>query len=65
MLAAKGEITVRDVQRGALRSLSAAEARHILEQLVAAGKLDCRIERPAPERGGHEVKYYFRSLRRL
>jgi hypothetical protein len=62
MLAAKTEITVRDVQRGALRSLSAAEARHALDQLVAAGRLDWRTE-PPPERGGQERKFYFRPLR--
>ena len=57
LVAAKREITVRDAQLGALRSCRADEARRILDQLVTARKLDCRVERPA--RGGHEMKFYF------
>jgi hypothetical protein len=58
-LAVRPEITVREVQLGALRTMNADRIRQVLEQLVVAGKLACRIQKP--KGGGHDVKYYFRS----
>jgi hypothetical protein len=61
MVAAKNEITVREAQLGPMRSYRADEVRLVLDQLVGAGKLDCRAAKP--ERGGHEKKVYFYPLR--
>jgi hypothetical protein len=57
-LALQSEITVREVQLGALRSMNAETIRKVLEQLVAAGKLCSRVQKT--EGGGRDMIFYFR-----
>jgi len=57
MLAAKAEITVREVMREHIAE-NANEARALLEQMVVAGKLVARDH--TPERGGHPTRLYRR-----
>jgi hypothetical protein len=57
-LATRTEISVREVQLGALRSLNAETIRKVLEQLVAAGKLCSRVQKT--EGGGRDVISYSR-----
>jgi hypothetical protein len=57
MLAAKSEITARDVQRERIAD-SASEAQALLEQMVRAGKLVGHDH--TPDRGGHPTRIYQR-----
>ena len=57
-LATRTEITVREVQLGALRTMNADRIRQVLEQLVAAGKLCSRVQKT--KGGGREMIFYFR-----
>jgi hypothetical protein len=57
-LALKSEITVRDLQLGALRRMKADQITQVLERNVAAGKLNLRIHK---ENGvGRGKVVYFR-----
>lgn len=58
LLAMRSEITVREVQLGALRTMNAERIRQVLEQLVGAGKLVSRVQKT--KGGGHGVKFYSR-----